>query len=207
MRYTLIIAIGILLSISLAFICFSFVIPISSLSYDCSQQNSSFIDGEELVYKTYYNWKFVWVPAGEVRFRVYEQEDEYKLEAVGKSYSSYDNFFRVRDYFATTLDKESLRPKTFVRQIEEGKYRKFDSLYFDQVNELVHSFNGKTKKTALHKQFDIDPCTIDLLTVLYSLRNVDVEKYEPGDYLDISMFIDEKKYPIHVIYEKRKRKK
>ncbi len=174
---------------------------------DCSKKNTSFIEGEELVYKAYYNWKIVWIPAGEVRFRVFEGENEYKLEAVGKSYSSYDNFFRVRDYYATTVDKETLRPKTFVRYIEEGNYRKFDSLYFDQKNGIVNSFNGKTKDKARHKQFEIDPCALDLLSVMYSLRNTNVEEYEPGEFLDITMFIDEEKYPIHVVYEKKEEKK
>ncbi len=198
---------GVMFSIVFVAVFFSFKAPISEIYYDCFKENTSFIDGEELIYKTYYNWKIVWIPAGEVRFRIYEEEDEYKLEAIGKSYSSYDNFFRVRDYYATTLDKETLRPKTFVRYIEEGKYRKFDSLYFDQKNKMVHSFNGKTKETALSKQFDIDPCTLDLLSVMYSLRNTNVEAYKPGEYLDILMFIDEKIYPIHVVYDKKEDKK
>lgn len=174
---------------------------------DCAKENTSFKEGEELVYKVYYNWKFVWVPAGEVKFRVSENDQDFKLEAIGKSYSSYDNFFRVRDYYATTVDKSTLRPKTFVRHIEEGNYRKFDSLYFDQKNGMLQSFNGKTKDVAKNKQFDIDPCTLDLLSVMYSLRNTKVDNYSPGDFLDIVMFMDEEKFPIHVIYEKQEDKK
>lgn len=186
---------------------YGFSIPSPQSVFDCSKENTSFIDGEELVYRAYYNWKVIWIPAGEVRFRVYESEDEYKLEAVGKSYSSYDNFFRVRDYYATTLDKETMRPKTFVRRIEEGKYRKFDSLSFDQKNGIINSFNGKVKEKAKHKQFEIDSCTLDLLSVMYSLRNTNVDEYEPGEFLDIAMFIDEEIYPIHVVYDKKEEKK
>ncbi|MEM9544477.1 MAG: DUF3108 domain-containing protein [Bacteroidota bacterium] len=174
---------------------------------DCSKENNSFAHGEELIYKAYYNWKIVWIPAGEVRFRVYEYENEYQLEAVGKSYTSYDNFFRVRDYYSTRIDKKTLIPKTFVRNIEEGNYRKFDSLNFDQKNNVVHSFNGKVKEEAQYKQFAIDSCTLDLLSVMYSLRNTNVDAYKPGDYLDIEMFIDEEMYPIHVIYEEKEEKK
>lgn len=182
-------------------------VPQSPFDSGCFEENTSFISGEELIYKTYYNWKIVWVPAGEVRFRVYESDEEYTLQAVGKSYTSYNNFFRVNDFYSTTLDKETLRPKTFVRYIEEGKYRKFDSLYFDQKNEMLFSFNGKNKETAIEKTFRIDPCTLDLLSVMYSLRNTDVNQYKPGEYLDISMFIDEETFPIHVVYENREDKK
>lgn len=199
------IATGVVFSVLFVFVSFSF--QTLDFNSDCAQENTSFVDGEELVYRVYYNWKVVWIPAGEVRFRVYESEEEYKLEAVGKSYTSYDNFFRVKDYYSTTVEKETLRPKTFVRYVEEGKYRKFDSLYFDQNNGVVQSFNGKTKETARNKEFEIDPCALDLLSVMYSLRNTKVEDYNPGEFLDISMFIDEETYPIHVIYEKKEEKK
>ncbi len=175
--------------------------------YDCSNENTSFNNGETLLYKTYYNWKLIWIPAGEVKFTVEEKDTYYKLTVLGKSYSSYDNFFRVNDYYSTTIDKETMQPITFVRKIEEGKYRKYDSLYFDHKTLLVHSYNGKTKEVAVKKIFDIDDCTLDLISVMYSLRNTTVENYNPGEYIDISMFIDEETFPIHVVYEKKEIKK
>lgn len=207
MKKTLKVGISISIGLFLMFAIFAFSVPNPHSIYDCSKENTSFIDGEVLVYKAYYNWKFVWVPAGEVKFKVYETENEYKMEAVGKSYTSYNNFFRVNDYYATIVDKKTLLPKTFVRYIEEGNYRKFDSLYFDQENGIINSLNGKTKDSARHKTFEIDSCTLDLLSVMYTLRNTNVEKYAPGDYLDVTMFIDEETYPIHVVYDKKENKK
>ncbi|MDF1694899.1 MAG: DUF3108 domain-containing protein [Saprospiraceae bacterium] len=201
-------------NIILAFICIistflliAFVQPNYHSSNPCIIENTSFEGGEELVYRVYYNWKIVWIPAGEVRFRVQDKGDVYLLEAVGKSYTSYDNFFRVNDYYATTVDKETLKPLTFVRYIEEGNYRKYDSLSFEQNVGLVQSYNGKTKATAKHKEFEIDSCALDLLSVMYTLRNTNVDAYQPGEFLDIIMFIDEERYPIHVVYEERESKK
>lgn len=196
-----------LVGISCVIIFFAFSTPKSISIYECSKENTSFIGGEELVYKTYYNWKIIWIPAGEVKFRIYDKGDEYIMEVIGKTYTSYDNFFRVNDFYSARIDKETLLPKTFVRYIEEGEYRKFDSLYFDQQNEKLFSFNGKTKATAINKTFDIDFCTLDLLSVLYTLRNTNVDQYKPGEYLDITMFIDEERYPIKVIYENKENKK
>ena len=88
----------------------------------CVAINDTFIDGETLVYKLYYNWKLVWIPAGEVKFSVKEDKETYEYMAYGKTYSSYDNFFKVRDYYYSKVDKETLYPINFVRNIEEGKY-------------------------------------------------------------------------------------
>ncbi len=176
-------------------------------NFKCISTNSSFVDGEVLHYKAYYNWKMIWIPAGEVKFTITEDSTEYKYVAMGKSFSSYDNFFRVNDYYATTVDKKTMMTKTFVRYIEEGDYRKFDSLTFDHKNLVVHSLNGKIKETATSKTFPIDSCAFDLLSVMYNLRNINTSNYNPGESLDISMFIDEEVYPIHVAYEKKEIKK
>lgn len=174
---------------------------------DCAMQNSSYLAGEILHYRAYYNWKIIWIPAGEVKFSIAEDSTEYKYTVRGKSFSSYDNFFRVNDYYATTVDKQTMLPKTFVRHVEEGDYRKFDSLTFDHKNLVVYSLNGKTKETAIAKAFPIDSCTLDLLSVMYNLRNINTSDYIPGESLDISMFIDEEVYPIHVVYDKKEPKK
>lgn len=182
--------------------------PLGDLvAYHCANQNTSAKSGELLTYKAYYNWKFVWIPAGEVTFSMVEDSTAIHLKAIGKSYPSYDNFFRVNDYYATTVDKETMLPKTFVRRIEEGEYRKYDSLTFHHDTMMVQSVNGTTKAEAVIENFAIDSCALDLLSVMYSLRNVDVSQYDPGDYLDITMFIDKEVYPIHVIYADQENKK
>ncbi|MEE9438161.1 MAG: DUF3108 domain-containing protein [Saprospiraceae bacterium] len=185
----------------------SSVSSIDAIDNPCKNTNTSFISGEKLIYKLYYNWKFVWIPAGEITFEVQSIGDKYQMTGIGKSYSSYDNFFRVRDYYEVIVDTMSLSPISFVRHIEEGNYRKFDSLYFDQSSNLVHSFNGKNKATAKTESYEIDPCMMDLISVFYKLRNTDTENYKPGSFLDFNMFLDREIYPIHVVYEKNENKK
>lgn len=192
-----------ILAVVCLYLIVAFKSPTIETPFECHVENTSFSGGEELVYKVYYNWKVVWIPAGEVRFTIHEKEDTYLYKAIGKSYSSYNNFFRVNDYFSTYVDKETLQPLSFVRYIEEGDYRKFDSLNFVQSLGYIQSYNGKSKTSAKHTSFEIDSCTLDLLSVLYTLRNTDVDQYKPGDFLDISMFLDEEKFPIHVVYEEK----
>ena len=74
----------------------------------CSIENVSFTSGEKLVFKAYYNWKFIWIPAGEAVFTVTENKFDYEVKVTGKTYDSYDDFFRVRDYFYSKIDKRTL---------------------------------------------------------------------------------------------------
>ena len=57
-----------------------------------------------------YNWKFVWIPAGEAVFDVVENKNDYEVKVVGKTYDSYDYFLKVR-FFYSRIDKNTLSQK------------------------------------------------------------------------------------------------
>ncbi len=165
---------------------------------DCMIENTAFKGGERIVYKAYYNWKFVWIPAGEAEFNIRENKDFYEISVVGKTYKSYDPFFRVRDYFYSVIDKKTMYPRHFVRIVEEGNYRKFDSIVFRQNQLTAVSFNGKSRETAKRKLITIHQCTHDLLSVLYYMRNINVAQHKPGDMIPTKILFDETLYPIKV---------
>jgi hypothetical protein len=167
----------------------------------CYMHNTSVSNGEKLVFKAYYNWKFIWIPAGEAEFLFSETDDTYIITVIGKTYKSYDAFFKVRDFFQSEIDKNTMYPRRFVRFVEEGNYRRFDSLVFDQLRRKAVSFNGTSRTTTVRKNISLQDCTHDLLSVLYFLRNIDVSKYDPGEMIPTKILFDETIYPIKVRYE------
>ncbi len=173
----------------------------------CSIENNSFIDEEHLVYRLYYNWKFVWIPAGEVVFKVKESEDYYDISATGKTYKSYDSFFKVRDYFYSRVDKETMLPVAFKRDIEEGKYRLFDSISFDQSQRTAMAIHGKSKETATETPFEFDNCMQDMLSILYYIRNVDYNQVPKGSHIPINVFFDKEVFPLTLEYGGKDKKK
>ena len=166
----------------------------------CYKTNTSFQKGERLVYSVYYNWQFVWIPAGEVVMDVNETETEYEVRVKGTTYESYDNFFRVRDYFYTKIDKKTLLPKNFVRIVEEGDYRLFDSISFDQNTMTASTFHGKNRNEIKTQNLKLNECMHDLVSILYSLRNTDVNSFKKGDKLPVKVLFDKEVYPIKVVY-------
>ncbi len=174
----------------------------------CHTENNAFQADEKLVYKLYYNWQFVWIPAGEVVFRVKENESDYELSAFGKTYSSYDNFFKVRDYFYSRVDKETLLPIEFKRDIVEGKYRLFDSISFDQANYKAEAIHGKTRETAESYDFEFDECMQDMLSILYLFRNIDYTDVDKGSRIPVKLFFDKELFPLDLEFmgiEKKKK--
>ncbi len=174
-------------------------VPVNS----CSIENTAFVPGEKIVYKIYYNWNFIWLAAGEVVFEVSEEGDQYHLSAEGRTYKSYEWFYKIKDYYDTYVDKETLLPSLSIRDINEGKYRLYDEISFDQRKRKAVSLRGRSKEEAKIQRYDIEPCMHDLLSILYYTRNLDFSNFKEGDIIPIKLFMDEETWPLNLEFRGR----
>ena len=152
----------------------------------CFIENTTFQHGEEMTYKLYYNINFVWVAAGEVTFSVEDLGNQWHLKAVGKTYPSYEWFFKVNDRYDTYLDKSSLLPIVSIRSIAEGKYKLYDKVVFDQSNHKADSYRGNYEKDAKKKEISLSNCMHDLVSTIYYCRNLDFESKEKNSTFTLS---------------------
>ena len=167
----------------------------------CSIYNQSFQHGETITYKLYYNWNFVWLAAGEVTFRVREKDDQYHLSAYGSTYKSYEWFYKVRDKYDTYVDKKTLLPVISIRDVQEGKYRLYDKVTFDQGRAKAYSMRGKSKETAEMSEYNIDNCMHDILSIIYYTRNIEFGDYQSGAKIPVKIFMDKEVWPLKVEYQ------
>lgn len=173
----------------------------------CTLENKTMQAGEYLVYKMYYNVGFVWIAAGEVTFQVHQRGSEFQLISRGYTYQKYDKFFKVRDYFESAIDSTTFLPRYFKREIEEGKYIRFDSISFDQKTHTVKEYFGKSRETAEEFQYALDHCVHDLLSIVYNLRNLDISNLSTGDRIPMDVFFDKELFQLSLIYEGEQKKK
>src|SRR5215468_11015139 len=106
------------------------------LMFDMSNREPVFQSGEKITYTATYSL----VPGnvGEVVFTTTQRREQgrdiFHIEARGRTYSFYDNVFRVRDVFATKMDAQTLQPLWKHRDVSEGKYRLKSTGHFDWEN-------------------------------------------------------------------------
>ena len=166
----------------------------------CGMSNENFLVGEKLTYTVYYNWGYLWIAAGEVTFEVSQDGDQYHYVCHGNTYKKYDSVFKVRDYFESKVDTASLLPTHFLRDVEEGKYIRYDSIAFDQEEYFVKEYIGSNKDNAKEQTFTLDHCAHDLLSIIYALRNTDVDVLSPGDVLPMDVFFDKELFSLNLNY-------
>lgn len=172
----------------------------------CGIFNNTFQHGEKLVYKLYYQLGFLWVPAGEVVFTVKDVGNAYEMRAIGKTYSSYESIFKVNDYFYSKVDKVSMLPRNFVRIIEEGNYRLYDSISFDQKRNVAMTYHGKTKDSAKPQMHRLNNCMHDIVSNMYNIRNLETTSLKNGEQINLDMFFDKEIYPLNIKYSGKETK-
>ena len=167
----------------------------------CQIDNNAFQVGEEITYKVYYNLNFIWIPAGEVVFKVDETGSQYHLSATGSTYSSYEWFFKVRDQYDTYVDKRTLLPSMSIRDVNEGKYTLYDKVTFNQSKGSAYGVRGRSKENIKERNnFEVDPCMHDILSIVYFSRNIDFDQMDVNDNIPIEIFMDKEEWPLKLTY-------
>lgn len=167
----------------------------------CSTENTAFQSGEEVTYQLYYNWNFVWMSAGEVTFHVSEEKNNYHVSVKGRTYPSYEWFYKVRDNYDTYIEKNTLLPTLSVRDINEGSYKLYDKVHFDQNNKLATSWRGDNAKETVKRTFKLGDCMHDMVSMIYFARNIDYSEMKKGATFPVKVFLDKDIYAIDVKYK------
>ncbi|MDX1685154.1 MAG: DUF3108 domain-containing protein, partial [Saprospiraceae bacterium] len=174
--------------------------PPAGYELNCESENFSFQPGEELVYKIYYNLNFIWIPAGEIKFNVFNGPGTYEFTAYGTTYPSYEWFYKVHDIYRTTVDKSSLLPTYSMRHLQEGGYRLYEEVVYDQEEGEAKVLRGRDKASATDRGIvDFGNCANDIVSLLYKLRNVDMEALKTAGEMPVDFFMG-KEYNVKLRY-------
>jgi hypothetical protein len=157
----------------------------------------SFQAGEELTYKIYYNWNFVWLSAGEVTFKVMDEGEKYHFQAKGKTYDSYEWFFEARDAYDSWVDKKTLLPLYSERDIKEGDYSIFEKVKFNQTGKLTTVWRADHRGAdETQTEHTLKGQVHDILSSLYFLRTLDLASKGPGATQPFTIFMDKEEFPL-----------
>lgn len=161
----------------------------------CGIRNTTFKNGETVTMKVFYSALGAYVGAGEAVFSTrlerFNGKPVYHFVAEGKTYSFFDNFFKVRDKYESYVDTGTLLPYKFIRNVDEGGHKIYNNVTFNQETNTAVSTNGV---------FKITDCIQDVVSSMYYARNIDFSKYKPGDKIPFDMYLDDEIYHLYIRY-------
>lgn len=163
-----------------------------------------FQGGERLEYKAYYNWGFLWLDAANVLFTVRDstigKEQVYVFESSGSSLKEYDWFFKVRNYYRSGADCETLDPIFFSRNTLEGDIKSDEQYRFDHGADRVYISSENSNEPFSLDTLKIERNTFDLLTAIYYARTVDFNSMREGEKIPVKVISDGDIYSLYLRY-------
>ena len=161
----------------------------------CGIRNSAFMSGESITFNVFYSVAGIYVNAGTASFNAslesLNNKPVYHVIGEGRTNSSYDWIFKVRDRYETFFDTTNLQPMKFIRNVDEGGYKKVENVSFNQQTNTAITTAGV---------FKVPNCVQDVLSSIYYARNIDFSKYKVDDKIPFSMFLDNEVYSLYIRY-------
>ena len=161
----------------------------------CGIKNTAFHAGETVTMRVFYNAAGVYIGAGEATFTTtlerFNGKTTYHCVGDGKTFSFFDNFFKVRDRYESYIDTATMLPMKFIRNVDEGGYKIYNNVTFNHSANTAVSTNGVFKTTN---------CIQDVVSAIYYARNIDFNKYKVGDKIPFDMFLDDEVYHLYIRY-------
>ena len=164
-----------------------------------AQETSSFQSGEWLKFKLSYSG---WWKAGnatlEVFDEIYNEIPVYKVVAKGWTTGPIKWIFKVKDHYESHFDKETGLPYKFVRNINEGGYKKHRIIEFDRSQNKAFVQDIKNKSNS---SVDIKKNIQDLISAYYYLRNnYQTDSIKEGDIVKLDLFFDSETFVFKLKY-------
>lgn len=161
----------------------------------CQIRNSSTKPGEQITFTVYYTLAGVYVNAGTAVFTNSLEKlngvPVYHITGEGRTNSSYEWFYKVRDVYQTYMDTATLKPLKFIRSVQEGGHKHYENITFNHTARTAVTTKGVYK---------VPPCIQDVLSAVYNARNINFNKFKVNDKIPFKMFLDNEVYDMYIRY-------
>lgn len=152
----------------------------------CAAKNEAIQPGEKLTYELKFNWKFIWVNAGEAKMDLcqvmHDGKPCYQTSLLAVSNRTVDMFFKMRDTI-TCITTEHLEPVYFRKGAEEGSRYTVDEVNFGYADGkcIVNQQRWRKGRDTVYANDTLEHCVFDMLSILLQARSFDPTSYKKGE--------------------------
>jgi len=126
----------------------------------------------------------------------HENKIVYHSRGEGKTVGVAEKLYSVKDVFESYFDMQTGLPYKVIRDVKEGSYRKHEEAYLDRENNTAYSLR-------LDSTLQVPPDILDMISLIYYVRTLDMNQAKPGDVLKTVTYFDDEIFPFKIRYKGR----
>ncbi len=156
-----------------------------NIQAQCVAENEAIQPGERLVYDLKFNWKFIWLNAGEASMTVknvqYDNKECLEGRLLCVTNKTIDRYFPMRDTLVTIAGPQ-MEPLYFRKGAAEGKRYSVEEGWFSYGKGKCHVKQYRDVRDGGREEMDADydDCLIDMLGIVLRARSFDASKMVVG---------------------------
>ena len=166
----------------------------------------AFKAGETLKCNLYFNWKFVWVRAGDasliIRDTIFNGQKAMSMSLLSTTNKRADSFFKMRDTL-TTVFTPDLRPIYYRKASEEGKHYYLNQVWYDYSHgdsiKITQTFRRNNEPIRRSTEMSAKP-VYDMMSLLAYARTIDFSSMKVGQRLSFPVATGKRIETQHLIY-------
>lgn len=181
-------------------------LPLTVLSED----NLAFSDGEQLNYTFNYKWGMVRTDIAHGSLSAVKETSGdgsvFHTRMFARTAKFFDGFFKVREDFSSWFTADGMTPVRFTRDTQEGGYWCRNELEFvwDSQQPHINTTFESEKKGVLKTEIQIEkPRMFDVISLIYAIRNVDMDRIQPGVPYSITFAVDDDVFNIALTFRQK----
>ena len=169
------------------------------IPFFCFGQEFSYQPGEKVNYSVHYGVIQGGVASLELKLDTFRGKEVWHSVFIGKTTGMADAIFRILDIYESYIDPETELPVFTIRNIQEGRYKKYNEVIFDHKTRSDSAILT-SDLTGMHVT---QPGIHDILSCFYYFRNHHLPYYDTlkkGDMITIMTWFTDELYPIRLRY-------
>lgn len=169
-------------------------------------QNKTIAAGEKLTFTASYNMSGLLTDFAQVTMETSaiktKKSTLLRLKCKARTFSKWDNFFKINDLYESYVNPQTLTPYLYKREINEGGYYKFMKYTFNHKTNSIKSYKKKRRSNGTYweenKNLSIGGATRDIVTTIYHIRNLDIDKAPVGSSDTFTVVFDNKESKVRI---------
>ena len=169
------------------------------MSSSMYSQEASYKAGEKITYTIQYGVINSGIATLEIASDTIDGKEVWHSKMLAKTTGLTDAIFKVLDIYESYIDPATELPVKSIRNIHEGRYRKYNVVLFDHKTRSDSSIL-KSDLTGIHIT---QPGIHDIISCFYYFRNhilPDGENFKKGDVVTIMTWFTDELYPVRLKY-------
>ncbi len=155
--------------------------------------NHAFVGTEKLIYQIKYGFVVGGNTTLSLTDTVYNGKHVFHALAIGQTTGLANTIYGVEDIYESWFDKKTNLPLKSVRDIKEGKYKRY--------NEVTYNRNNNTVTSTLSGVHQVPEKILDLSSTLYYIRRIDFSKITEGSIVFMNMYFSDEVFPFRFVYQ------